>query len=162
MTASALRPATPEDEPFLRTVYAAARAGETAGFGWPDHDIAAFLAVQFDAQRRHYTTAWPHAVDRIVEVGGIPAGRIWTDHGTRAVTVLDLALLPPVRGAGIGTALLRDLQTEATALGVPIDLQTPLHSRSLRLYRRLGFQETGDDGMHHRLRWTAGTLATHR
>ncbi|GAA0745332.1 GNAT family N-acetyltransferase [Dactylosporangium roseum] len=166
-----VRPATPADEPFLRTVHAAARAEEAAAFGWSPAQVDAFLTIQFDAQRRHYRTVWPHATDGIVEAGGVPVGRLYVDRGSGAFTVLDIALLPDRRGAGLGGALLRGLQAEAAALDVPVELRVLRTGRALRLYRRLGFRADGGDEHRLALRWdppgharwqaaagTAGTL----
>ena len=153
-----LRAATDADEAFLRTVYADARAEEVAGFGWPPAEAHAFLTIQFDAQRRHLRAVYPRSVDAIVVVDGVPAGRLWTDRGADAVTVIDLALLARHRGAGTGERLLRDLQADAAAQGVPVRLQVLRTCRARHLYERLGFRPvptTGEyeDDQRLALRW---------
>ncbi|WP_433046418.1 N-acetyltransferase family protein [Dactylosporangium sp. CS-033363] len=142
MSALTVRPAAAGDDAFLRAVYAAARAEEVAGFGWAEEQAQAFLAMQYEAQRRHYRSAWPRAVDGIVEAAGEPVGRLYVDRGAAAVTVLDIALLPGTRGSGIGTVLLRGLQAEAAALDVPVELQVVPGNRAVRWYGRLGFRST--------------------
>jgi ribosomal protein S18 acetylase RimI-like enzyme len=154
-----LRVATDDDEAFLRAVYAEARAEEVAAFAWPPAEVRAFLTIQFDAQRRHLRAVYPGSVDAIVVVDGVPAGRLWTDRGTDAVTVIDLALLAGHRGAGVGGRLLRDLQADAAARGVPVRLQVLRTSRARHLYERLGFRPVPPPGEHEdhqrlALRWT--------
>ena len=49
-----LRPSQPQDEAFLRSVYASTRAGEISLFGWHSSQAEIFLRMQFDAQDRHF------------------------------------------------------------------------------------------------------------
>jgi ribosomal protein S18 acetylase RimI-like enzyme len=154
-----LRAATDADEAFLRGVYAAARAEEVATFGWQPAAVHAFLTIQFDAQRRHLRAVHPDSVDAIVVVDGEPAGRLWTDHGPDAVTVIDLALLAHHRGAGTGGRLLRDVQADAAARGVPVHLSVLRTNRARHLYERLGFRprvpgDGCDDSQRLALTWT--------
>ncbi|WP_433616365.1 N-acetyltransferase family protein [Dactylosporangium sp. CA-139114] len=153
-----VRPATDADDAFLRAVHAASRGEEVAGFGWDPGQAAAFLAMQFDAQRRHFRSAWPRAVDGVVEAAGEPVGRLYVDRGPAAFTVLDVALLAGARGTGIGTALLRGLQAEAAALGRAIELRVVSGNPARRLYERLGFRPDArgaGDGPRLALRWAA-------
>jgi ribosomal protein S18 acetylase RimI-like enzyme len=148
-----VRPATDADDPFLRRVYAAARAEEVAAFGWPDAQVAAFLRQQFDAQRAHYRAAYPDAVEGLVEVDGEPVGRLYARHSAGALVVLDLALLPEHRGRGVGTALLRSLQADAAAFGVPLRLHVDHTNPARRLYERVGLRPVADDGIRLELEW---------
>ncbi|GAA3452176.1 GNAT family N-acetyltransferase [Dactylosporangium matsuzakiense] len=155
-----LRAAQAADADFLRTVFAAGRDAEVAAFGWPPQRVAAFLAMQFEAQRRHFRTGWPQAIDWIVSLDGSPIGRFYVNRGPWAFTVLDIALLAAARGAGIGTALLRGLQAEAATTGVPIELRALPDSPALRLYRRLGFDGGRVDGQRVALRWEPLAVAS--
>ncbi len=49
-----LRPVAPEDEPFLRRVYASSRAEELAPVPWDEAQKQAFCDMQFAAQDSHY------------------------------------------------------------------------------------------------------------
>jgi ribosomal protein S18 acetylase RimI-like enzyme len=151
-TSLQLRPATEADEAFLRSVYAAARVDEVAAFGWPDAQLAAFLTQQFAAQRANYRAAHPDAVEAVIEVDGQQAGRLYVDRGATLV-VLDIALLPEYRGQGIGTALLRSLQVDAAAFGVPFRLHVAHTNPARHLYERLGLRPVADDGVRLELEW---------
>jgi ribosomal protein S18 acetylase RimI-like enzyme len=149
-----VRPATGADEEFLRRTYAAARADEVAAFGWPEAQVTLFLAQQFDAQRAHYRAAYPGAVDCVVEAAGEPVGRLYVDRGAEVLHVLDLALLAERRSRGIGTFLLRELQADAAAAGLPLRLSVERTNRARALYDRLGLRPTGDDGVRVAMEWT--------
>jgi ribosomal protein S18 acetylase RimI-like enzyme len=62
--------------------------------------------------------------------------------------VVDLALLPAHRGAGLGTALLREVFDEADAAGLPVTIHVEVMNRARRLYERLGFRQVATDGAY--------------
>src|SRR5205807_3029594 len=108
-----LRPIAPEDDSFLARLFASTRAEELAITGWSDADKAVFCRRQFDAQTAHYTAHYPGALLQIIERGGLAIGRLYVAHWEREIRIMDIALLPEHRGAGIGTKFLRELQGEA-------------------------------------------------
>ena len=72
-----------------------------------------FCRMQFNAQTADYRTNYPDASFQIIERDGVAAGRLLVRRSDDAVHVIDIALLPEHRGAGIGTKLLKELQEEA-------------------------------------------------
>ena len=150
-----LRAVEPGDALFLRRLYAASRAGELAAVGWQPGQLEAFLEMQYGARERHYREQFPGADDLLVVVGGQPAGRLCVDRGKDEMRVVDIALLPEHRGSGIGSALLADLQAEATTSGLPLALEVEAGNPAANLYRRLGFVIDAADGVYNSMRWTA-------
>ena len=55
--------------------------------------------------------------------------------------MIDIALMPEHRGAGIGTKLLKELQEEAKAAGKKLSIHVERFNPARRLYERLGFQQ---------------------
>lgn len=143
-----LRSVTPADDAFLRGLYAATRQAELAQIGWDDAQVAAFLRLQFDAQHRHYLERFPLATFDVVEVDGRAAGRLYVARGPAEIRVVDIALLPEVRGLGAGTLLVEALITESMAVGVPIVLHVERGSRAVFWYLRMGFTQIEDRGVH--------------
>jgi ribosomal protein S18 acetylase RimI-like enzyme len=153
-----LRPAQPEDEPFLFRVYASTRADEMAAWGWNAAQQEAFLRMQFNAQRLTYRAQFPEADHRIILAGGQPVGRILVERTGQRILLVDIALLADYRHAGIGTALIRDLQAEAAQADLPVDLYVlKTNPAAARLYERLGFSATDDDGIYLQMKWLPGT-----
>ena len=148
-----LRPATPEDEQFLRAVYAGTRAEELARVPWSDEQKRAFTDMQFAAQDADYRRNYPDAQYSIIEVRGVPAGRLYVDRGKKEILIIDIALLPEHRRAGIGTKLLRELQDEARTAGKALTIRVEKFNPALRLYQRLGFQQIEDKGVYLFLEW---------
>jgi ribosomal protein S18 acetylase RimI-like enzyme len=148
-----LRPVTPEDDPFLRELYASTRREELAAMGLGGAQLDALLQMQFLAQRRGYAAQFPGAHHHIVLRDGAPAGRLYVDRRPGAIRVVDIALLPEHRGAGLGGALLRELLVEAAGSRSLVCLHVLHANPALRLYERLGFTRTGVDGLHLALTW---------
>jgi ribosomal protein S18 acetylase RimI-like enzyme len=69
------------------------------------------------------------------------------------VTMIDIALLPQWRGRGTGTALIEAALAEAAAAGQAVSIMVEKFNPALRLYKRLGFYETSDEGVHLAMEW---------
>jgi ribosomal protein S18 acetylase RimI-like enzyme len=148
-----LRPVTPKDELFLAGLYASTRAEELAITGWSDEQKAAFCRKQFDAQSAHYTAHYPGALLQIIEQSGVPIGRLYVAHWEREIRIMDIALLPEHRGAGIGTRFLRDLQEEAGVAEKSLTIHVERFNRALELYERLGFKTVEEQEVYLLMQW---------
>ena len=146
-----LRPKTELDDPFLRALYAETRAREMDAAGWPEAMREAFLRSQFDAQQRSYFQRFPGATFDVVWVGGKQGGRLYVARLPETMEVVEITLSTACRGRGWGTALLKNLLAEADDRGVPVLLHVDAQNRAQRLYRRLGFRETGREGFYLRM-----------
>lgn len=151
MTDVTLRPAAPEDEPFLRRVYASTRADELAQVPWSDEMKRRFCDMQFDAQDADYRARWRDMRYDVILVGGEPAGRLWQAFSPSNVHVLDLAILPEFRGRGAGTKLLRDVIAHATSTGRSTSISVEKLNRARALYERLGFRVVSESDVHYRM-----------
>ena len=100
-----LQPVRPEDEPFLFELYASTRSDEMALVGWDKRQQEAFLRMQFNAQRSSYAMQFPNADYRIIVHDDRAAGRLIVDRSGEDILLIDVALLPEFRNAGIGSAL---------------------------------------------------------
>lgn len=142
----AYRPETEDDLPFIAALYASTREDELAPLGWPDRTRAAFLDQQHRAQHRHYRNVYPRAEWLIIEDGGVPVGRLYIEARGDSLHLIDIALVPERRGAGLGGAILTDLIDHAEALRKPVSLQVEAFNPARRLYDRLGFRAVGEHG----------------
>lgn len=143
-----LRPALPEDEPFLFRLYISTREAELASFGWSEADKNAFLELQFEAHQHHYATISPAADQNVILREGRPVGSLIVIRGRKEIRLAEIVLLPEDRGRGIGSKLIEDLSEEAVVRGLPLRLHVARFNRAIRLYRRLGFVLIRDTGTH--------------
>lgn len=149
MDSITLRPIRPEDEPFLYEVYASTRQQELATVPWSDAQKAAFLRMQFDAQHQCYHETYLGAEFRIILRGEQPVGRLYVHRRPDELRIVDIALLPEHRRAGIGGALLRELLAEADRAGKPVRIHVEHFNPAMHLYERLGFKRIGDTGVFY-------------
>jgi GNAT superfamily N-acetyltransferase len=156
---TSLREALGTDRDFMQQVYASTRREELAQTGWDAAHCAAFVAQQFEAQWAYYRAQFPRA-ELYVMVGhdGQPVGRLWLDRRRDALHVLDIALLAPFRGQGLGTACLRGLMAEAAEQRLPLTIKVEVFNPARALYRRLGFVEDGEHGVHIAMVWRASQV----
>jgi ribosomal protein S18 acetylase RimI-like enzyme len=147
-----LRRAEAGDRPLLERVYAGTRAADLALLPWDDTGKEAFLRMQFAAQEHAYRTTMPGARHDVVLLDGAPVGRLIVDRRPGEIAIVDIALLPEHRGAGIGTRLLERVLADADAEGLATTLHVELRNRARTLYERLGFAEVGRDGVYALLR----------
>lgn len=143
-----LRDETAEDEDFLLRVYAGTREEELSRVPWSAEQKAEFVRMQFEAQRRHYREHYPAASFSVITVGGKDAGRLYVNRNASEIRIVDIALLPEIRNAGIGTGLLKALLSEARGRGVPLRIHVEKFNRALSLYERLGFKPVEDRGVY--------------
>ncbi len=148
-----LRPEQPGDEPFLFEVYASTREAELALTNWEEPARRAFLDMQFTAMRRGYAGMYPSGEFLIIDLGGRAIGRMVLNRTVEEIRVVDLALLPADRNAGIGTFLMRQVCAEAAQAGKPVRLSVLKNSRAVRWYERLGFAKTEEAGFYDQMEW---------
>ena len=148
-----LRASTPDDREFLSRVYASTRAEELTLTDWSDQQKAEFCRMQFNAQSADYQANYPQAQFSIIERDGTPVGRLIVDRQEEAIHIIDIALLPEGRGAGIGTRFLRGLMEEARLSGRSLSIHVEKFNRALQLYLRLGFRPIEDKGIYLLMQW---------
>jgi GNAT superfamily N-acetyltransferase len=152
-----LRPAKEEDKEFLCSVYASTRIHELALTDWPDVQREQFCRMQFEAQDTHYRAHYPTAQYLVIEADGTPAGRLYLDHWSREIRIMDITLLPPYRGKGIGAYLLQDLQGQAEEAQKSLTIHVEKFNPALRLYERLGFRPKQDKEMYLLMEWAGNS-----
>jgi len=142
-----VRPAAPDDEDFLAQLFASTRP-EFGFLDLPDSQKQFLMTMQFNAQRQQYDASYPEAENSIILLHGEPVGRIMVDRSEREFTLIDIALLPAHRNAGIGTNLIRTFLDEARAARKTVRLHVAKSNPARRLYERLGFSLTADQSMY--------------
>jgi ribosomal protein S18 acetylase RimI-like enzyme len=156
-----LRPRRDDDEPFLRQLYYSTRAEEMAMVPWNPGEKEQFLDMQFRAQTWHYDEQYDPAEFFIIELDGRPVGRLYLDRreDPEVLHIIDISLIPEMRGGGIGGMLLREVMETATGEGRDVTIHVEHYNPALRLYNRLGFQHVSSNGVYYLMRWKAGANA---
>jgi ribosomal protein S18 acetylase RimI-like enzyme len=142
-----------DDLPFIAALYASTRTEELAVTGWPDEVKSAFLEQQHRAQHHFYQANYPGAEWLIVEQDGAGIGRLYLQQRETDIRLIDIALLPAFRRAGIGGAMIGDLLEWAGALSKSISLHVEPNNPVRPLYVRLGFESLGLAGAYEAMQW---------
>ena len=151
------RPCRPDDVPFLRDLYATTREDELRLVPWTEAERAAFVDMQFNAQKTHYENFYPDCEFLVIELDGTPIGRLYIDRGEADIGIIDIALVPEYRGRGIGRMLLEEILVEARATGRKVMIYVEHFNPARRLYDRLGFRHVDTNGVYHLMEWRAET-----
>ena len=137
------------DQAFVFLVYASTRLDELALVDWSLEQKEAFLRMQFDLRDRQYRQAFPGSVTEMILSDDQPAGMLMTHETESCLYLVDLALLPEFRGAGLGTQILQNLQKKMK----PITLHVLRQNPAVHLYSRLGFITTTEDAIYQQMEW---------
>lgn len=144
-----LRPAGPDDDSLLLRIYGSTRADELALTTWTEAEKAGFCEMQHRAQDSHYRKHYPTAEFLLIEsAAGETLGRVYIDRWPKEIRIMDLALLAEHRRQGIGTQVLSSLIAEASATGKILSIHVERENPALCLYRCLGFEQAGENGVH--------------
>jgi ribosomal protein S18 acetylase RimI-like enzyme len=148
-----LRPATAADDEFILSVYASTREQEMAMVPWSAEQKAAFVRMQYEAQKRHYQAEFAHASHDIIYMDETPAGRLYLDRRADALHILDITMLPRYRGQGAGAILVRRLMDEARGQSKTVTIYVESFNPSVRFFERLGFRREHEQGLQWLMKW---------
>ena len=109
--------------------------------------------MQYQAQTRDYAERLPRAEHFIIEWEGEPAGRLLLNREADALRVVDIAVVPAMRGRGVASTVLKSLISEAEAADIPIRLSVWHDNPAIALYRRLGFRVREESATHVEMEW---------
>jgi ribosomal protein S18 acetylase RimI-like enzyme len=149
----AYRPCCADDLPFLRHLYGTTREDELRVVPWSDEQKAAFLDMQFTAQKTHYDSYYPNCQFLVIELEGTAIGRLYIDRDENDISIIDIALVPEYRGRGIGRMLLEEILEEGAATGRKVTIYVEHFNPARHLYDRLGFRHVDTNGVYHLMEW---------
>ena len=115
-------------------------------------DLEAVLAIEQASypapwNRDHFLheLAAPHSYSQVAECGGVVSGYVCVTALFEVAQILDIAVAPERRGAGIALALMKaalELAGEKGAEVLELEVRST-NTAAISLYQRLGFIRTG-------------------
>lgn len=151
-----LRPETPDDLQFRFDLFVRSRPPEWDQVQLPLDQLTQVMNHQFWAQTNTYLARFPEARFDIVELDGERIGRIVVNRPGDRIHIVDQAIVPTLRGQGLGTAIMRQLMDEAAAESLFMTLKVSnANDPSMRLYSRLGFEVLTESLEYIEMTWRA-------
>ncbi|MBI5724215.1 MAG: GNAT family N-acetyltransferase [Planctomycetes bacterium] len=140
-----LSSATQEDKEFCRRVHHAA---------YRDVVVRQFGAWDEPLQNMFFEKKWAPADLDMIQVNGKSAGcicrKVLPDH----IWIEEIQLMPEFQERGIGSEIIKRQLNGAIRRGIPVRLQVlKANDRARELYKRLGFQLTGESEHHFLMEW---------
>jgi len=157
-----LRPITVADWPFLEKLYASTRASEMAQVSdWGHEQKQAFLHMQFVAQHQHYQQHYSNASFDVIEVNGMPVGRLYVHRQAHDVRIVDISFLPEHTRKGYGKRLLQKLMQDVAEQGSQLSIHVEDNNPAKQFYVQLGFKDLGENQMlalYRHMVWSPPTV----
>lgn len=105
-------------------------------------------------QRTDFERRFRQCVVSVIEHEGRPIGGLMLEPRPDSIDIREIQVLPEWQGRGIGTAVVRQIITQAASRGAAVTLSVvPANSRAKQLYDRLGFEVTGFESPFFRMKF---------
>ena len=141
----ACRPAQEGDFEIARRIH------HTAYRSWV---IDQFGPWNDETQDRFFRESWEQWPYEMIEIDGIPCGYIAFEDAEDATHIREFAIQEECQGRGIGTGQLRRLIDRSEIHQKPLKLRAfKKNASAQKLYRRLGFIETGETELQIEFEW---------
>ena len=137
-----------QDQEILFRIYASTRSDELALTNWTEEQKMIFLQMQFRSQQTYYIENYQGAKFQIIESDHQVIGRLYTFEMNNEFRIVDITLLPEIRGNGIGTKILEAIFKEAQKQNQDVTIHVERNNPALKLYTRLGFMVVDDKGVY--------------
>ena len=138
-----LRPESSSDEDFIRRLILETVAEELGASAWPEPMRSHLLGVQYTARRQAHRRSFRESANCVIQAHGVDAGWAVVNTMPHEIRLVEIMVLPEMRGNGIGTATIRQILSVAANAGKPVRLNVNVTNHgAIRLYERLGFRKT--------------------
>lgn len=139
-----LRPATRDDDVFVRRLLAETITLEMGASDWPEPLKQQLIPQQVAVRHASAAGAFPRGESRILQLDGQGAGWLYFARLESELRLVEVVIENRLRGRGIGTAAVRHVIE--TANGLPVRLHVRVsNTGARRLYERLGFRRIAGD-----------------
>ena len=155
-----LRPARPEDEPFLRGMRGQVDTDRLCMNYWQGDDAddlkKKILDLQFNGIQAHQAALkanW-ETKENIIEMDAVPIGRFVLSGGHEELRLAEITIVKEWRGHGIGESIVNATKQECAQSGRVLRLCVEKsNQRALGLYLAQGFYVVEDQPAHFIMEW---------
>lgn len=124
------------------------------GLGLPREVVDTMLAQQYQLQQASYREQYPNANTYILFYQQQTIGKVMLDISEYKIHLVDLIIIPSMRGQGFGSAALANIKQEAIKRHLPVGLSVEAeNTRAKKLYLQHGFKFESCSETHELMRW---------
>jgi GNAT superfamily N-acetyltransferase len=136
-----LRPAGPDDSAELLEIHRGAfRQLVETRFSWDPREQRRIVHESITGSQ-------------IIEIGGSAVGQLILETSEDCLFIKRIMLQPSWQGQGIGQSIVSEVMAQATRASLPVTLSVWENNAARRLYERLGFWVTHQEGFRVKMRW---------
>ena len=154
-----LRPARPEDEPFMRALRGQMDAERLFMNYWQGDDAEELkkkiLDLQFrgrEAHDRGIKENW-ETKENVIELNGRPVGRFLVAGDGEQIHMSDLVVSKEFRGMGLGHMVIQNCMQECARSGRVLRLYVDKMNPAMNLYLSMNFYVVEDMPTHCMMEW---------
>jgi len=140
-------------------LFAEDKLAEFAAMGVPPEQASLLVKMQYRGREMSYAEAYPDAEEMLLclEDGSeeIAAGLLLLARSADHLRIVDIALLAPYRGQGLGRSALEQVQGQCAEAGAALHLRVQHGNPAARLYQRMGFSAVSEDAVGVEMVWAA-------
>jgi|GEM_PF-1344619 len=145
---------------FLFSLFVSTRAAEMAAWGWSNPQALQFLSSQYDLQQRSYRQQFRNLKTYMICQAEQPMGVIQLEEQTNSIRIINLIIATSLQRLGIGTSVLRFLQSIAVQQRKSIELTVENTNLAKQWYIHLGFAVVSVQDWNSSMIWYPQQLVT--
>lgn len=142
------------DDSFLFSLFCENKKIE---LGWQYADpiiIEPLLQMQWNARNQYYKNLFSRAISYIFSYNDEPIAQLTIQHEQDHIHIIDISVLRNYQNQGIGSTIIKDLQTTAKQTKQFITLHVSTSSPAYFLYLKLGFFDIQRNEIDIKMKWT--------
>ncbi|MCU7986424.1 GNAT family N-acetyltransferase [Shewanella sp. SW24] len=116
--------------------------------------VETMLEQQYRLQEASYREQYPNANTYILFYHQQAVGKVMLDISEYKIHIVDLIIIPGMRGQGFGSVILEAIKQEALKRHLPVGLSVEAeNTRAKKLYLQHGFKFESCSETHELMRW---------
>lgn len=137
---------------FVKRIFFQYKTNELVAHQWPKQMLIPILEAQFASQEISYNAQFPNAERLILMLRDKAIGRLLLDK-SEAYHIVNIIIDDEFQGKSIGTAVLKDIIEKAKNEKKQVTLKVHKNNPAFRLYKRLGFEVSGEDQIFYSMKY---------
>ena len=148
-----VKAANTNDDPFMAQLFYSTKT-LFYELGLPSEVVEIMLEQQYRLQQASYREQYPNANTYILFYHQQAVGKVMLDISEYKIHIIDLIIIPDMRGQGFGSVILEAIKQEALKRHLPVGLSVESeNTQAKKLYLQHGFKLDSCSGFYETMLW---------